>query len=53
MGGEEEKEDQHQGMMSIQPKRPPDLEMVRGILPFSSPLLDSREVKTFEESSTT
>ena len=31
--------------------RPLDLELMRGILPFGSPLLDSREVKTLKESS--
>ena len=36
----------------IPPGRPPDLELVRDIFPFGSPLLDFIEVKTFEESST-
>ena len=36
----------------IPPRRSPDLEVMRGILPFGSPLLDSREVKTLEDSST-
>ena len=35
----------------IPPRRPPDLELVIEILPFGSPLLDSRGVKTLEESS--
>ena len=36
----------------IPPWRPPDLELVREILPFGSPLLNSGEVKTLDESST-
>ena len=36
----------------IPPGRPPDLELVRDILPLGSPLLDSGVVKTLEESST-
>ena len=35
----------------IPPRRPPDPELVRDIFPFGSPLLDSGEVKTLEESS--
>ena len=35
------------------PGRPPDLEWMRGILSFSSPLLDSEEVETLEECRTT
>lgn len=36
----------------IPPRRPPDLELMRGISLFGSPLLDSREVETLEESNT-
>ena len=32
----------------IPPWRPPDLELVREILPFGSPILDFGEVKSFE-----
>ena len=35
----------------IPPERPQDIELMRGILSFGSPLLYSREVKTLEESS--
>lgn len=37
----------------IPPGRSPDLELMRDILSYSSPLLDFREVKTLEESNTT
>ena len=37
----------------IPPGRPLDLDLVRGILPYGSPLLGSEEVNTLEESCTT